>query len=326
MMRTIGVVTQSVALIAIALGALASKPTQAFPDKTITVVAPFAPGGPSDFIARLLAKGLQTALGQPVVIDNRVGGSGNTGIGIVTRSKPDGYTLLLGSSAIPVNAAIFKDLTYDPHRDLIPISELAASANVIVTRADSQFATLADFILQAKAKPGVFNYASAGTGSTSHLTAELFKLRAGVNIVHVPYRGAAPAVLALMEGTTEVAVVAIPAAEQLIQSGQLRALAVTGAKRWQSMPNVPTVMESGLSDFVSETFSGLFAPAGTPPEIIQLLARTSQAVFQTPEARDAARKGGFEVVASSPEEFKVRFNAELAKIKDLVTKAGIATH
>jgi tripartite-type tricarboxylate transporter receptor subunit TctC len=326
MMRTNAVIAQCVSLVAFALAALASNPVQAFPEKTITVVAPFAPGGPSDFIARLLAKGLQSALGQPVIIDNRVGGSGNTGIGIVTRSKPDGYTLLLGSSAIPVNAAIFKDLTYDPYRDLIPISELAASANVIVTRADSPFHTLADLISNAKTKPGVLNYASAGTGSTSHLTAELFKLRAGVNIVHVPYRGAAPAVLALMEGTTELAVVAIPAAEQLIQSSQLRALAVTGAKRWQSMPNVPTVMESGLSDFVSETFSGLFAPAGTPTPIIDLLAKTSQAVFQTPEAREAARKGGFEVVASSPKEFKVRFNTELAKIKDLVAKAGIATH
>src|SRR4051794_14162760 len=146
-------INPSLVVSAICLSVLAPNSVQAFPDKTITIVAPFAPGGPSDFTARLLARGLQAALGQPVIIDNRVGGAGNTGIGLVTRAKPDGYTLLLGSSAIPVNAAIFKDLTYDPRRDLVPISELAASANVIVTRADSSFSTLTDLLAEAKVKP-----------------------------------------------------------------------------------------------------------------------------------------------------------------------------
>jgi tripartite-type tricarboxylate transporter receptor subunit TctC len=315
-----------IAALIVAAGIFSSVPVYGYPDKTITVVAPFAPGGPSDFIARILATGLQSAFGQPVVIDNRVGAGGNIGIGVVARSKPDGYTLLLGSSAIPVNAAIFKNLTYDPVKDLIPVSELAASANIIVTRSDSSLATLADLIAQAKDRPGAFNYASAGTGSTSHLTGELFKLRAGIDMVHVAYRGAAPAVLAVIEGTTQIAVVALPAAEQLVTSGQLRALAVTGARRWRSLPDVPTVMESGIADFVSETFSGLFAPTGTPSDIVDLLARTSQRVFQSPEAQEMARNGGVEVVASSPEQFKAHFVAEIIKIKDLVAKAGIATH
>jgi tripartite-type tricarboxylate transporter receptor subunit TctC len=316
-----GLLAAGLVVAAAATGAQAQ--AQKYPERPVTIVAPFAPGGPSDAVARLLAKGLQAELGQTFVVDNRPGAGGNIGIGTVTRSTPDGYTLLLGSSAIPVNAAIFKKLSYDPLTDLIPITEVASSANVIVVHPSSAFKTLADLIAHGRQKPGALNYASAGVGSTSHLTGELFKLRTGLDIAHVPYRGAGPAVLAVMDRTTEVGVVAIPAAEQLINSGQLRALAVTGKSRWQTMPNVPTAGEAGISDFVSETFSGLFAPAGTPDVIIGILADASRKAMQTPEARKAALAGGLELVGSTPAEFKKSYLDQIERVKALVAEAGI---
>lgn len=294
-----------------------------YPSRTVVIIAPFAAGGPSDLVARILASGLQKQLGQSFVVDNRPGAGGNIGVGIAARAIPDGYTLLLGSSAMSVNAAIFEKVAYDPIKDFTPISELAVSANVIVVRPDSPFKTLDGLIEFAKRNPGKLNYASAGAGSTSHLTGELFKLRSGVNIVHVPYRGAGPAVLAVVEGTTEIAVIAIPAAESLIRASQLRALAVTGPDRWHSLPDVPTAVETGIPDFVSETWSGLFAPTGTPPEVIEKLSNASQSSMRTPEAQAAALRASVTIVGTGPEQFKPRYMTEIAKIKALVEKAGI---
>ncbi len=294
-----------------------------YPTRTVVIIAPFAAGGPSDLVARILASGLQKQLGQSFVVDNRPGAGGNIGVGVAARATADGYTLLLGSSAMSVNAAIFEKLAYDPIKDFIPISELAVSANVIVARPDSPFKTLGALIEFAKKNPGKLNYASAGAGSTSHLTGELLKLRGGVNIVHVPYRGAAPAVRAVIEGTTEIAVVAIPAAESLIQASQLSALAVTGRDRWHSMPDVPTAAETGIPDFVSETWSGLFAPSGTPPEVIEKLATASQSSMRTAEAQAAALRAGVTIVGTGPEQFKQRYLTDIAKVKALVEKAGI---
>jgi tripartite-type tricarboxylate transporter receptor subunit TctC len=296
---------------------------ESYPTRTVTIIAPFAAGGPSDLVARILASGLQKVLGQSFVVDNRPGAGGNVGVGVASRAVADGYTLLLGSSAMSVNAAMFKNLAYDPIKDFVPISELAVSTNVIVTRPDSPFTTLASLVDFATKNPGKLNYASAGAGSTSHLTGELLKIRGGVDIQHVPYRGAAPAVRAVIEGTTEIAVVAIPAAEELIRSSQLRALAVTGTKRWHSMPDVPTALEAGIPDFVSETWSGLFAPTGTRLDVIEKLSEASQKAMRTPEAQAASLRAGVTVVGTGPEDFKQRYLADIAKIKDLVEKAGI---
>ena len=295
----------------------------AYPDRPIMLIVPFPPGGPTDIIARILANQLSQSLGQQVIIDNRAGAAGNIGMGQAARATPDGYTLLLTSTAIAVNPALFKNLPYDPFKDFIPITELVNAPNVLVVRPDSGIKTLADLIARAKAAPGTFNYASPGAGTKSHLTGELLKIRAGIEMQHIPFRGAGPAVQAVLARTVQVASVALAAAEGLIKGGELRALAVTGAERWFSLPDVPTMIESGFPNFVSDTFNALFAPAGTPPEIVALLVKESRAAMQRPAAREQARKAGFGVIAGTPEQLAARVAAEVPSVRELVAKAGI---
>jgi tripartite-type tricarboxylate transporter receptor subunit TctC len=309
-----------------ALLSLAATPALAvYPERPITLVVPFAPGGPSDIIGRILSIALSQSLGQQVIIDNRGGAAGNIGMGQVARAMPDGYTLLMTSTAIAVNPALFKNLPYDPFKDFAPISELVNAPNVLVVRPDSGINTVADLVAQVKANPTKFNYSSPGAGTKSHLTGELLKLRAGIQMVHIPFRGAGPAAQAVLSNTTQVGSVALAAAETLIQDGQLRALAVTSEKRWFSLPNVPTMIEAGFPGFISDTFNALFAPAGTPPEIIALLVRESRAAFQRPDARELARKAGFEVVAGTPAALAARVATEVPAVRELVAKAGIKT-
>jgi len=295
----------------------------AYPERPITLIVPFAPGGPTDIIARILSVALTQPLAQQVIVDNRGGASGNIGMGQAARATPDGYTLLVTSTAIAVNTALFKNLPYDPIKDFAPISELVNAPNVLFVRPDSGINTIADLVAQAKANPEKFNYASPGAGTKSHLTAELLKLRAGINMVHVPYRGGGPVVQAVVGKTTQVGVVALAAAEQLIKEGQLRALAVTSEKRWFSLPDVPTMIQVGYPGFVSDTFNAIFAPAAVPPEILAVLVRESRAAFQRPEAREQARRAGFEVVAGTPEQLAARVAAEIPAVRELVERAGI---
>jgi tripartite-type tricarboxylate transporter receptor subunit TctC len=214
-------------------------------------------------------------------------------------------------------------LPYDPFRDFTPISELVNAPNVIFVRSDSGIASLADLVAKAKAEPDKFNYASPGVGTKSHLTGELLKLRAGINMVHIPFRGGGPATQAVVAGTTQVGSVALAPVEPLVKSGQLRALAVTSEKRWFSLPDVPTMIEAGYPGFISDTFNALFAPAGTPPEIVGLLVKESRAAFQQADARELARKSGYEVVAGPPEKLTERLKTEIPMIRELVAKAGI---
>jgi tripartite-type tricarboxylate transporter receptor subunit TctC len=244
-------------------------------------------------------------------------------MGQAARAVPDGYTLLLTSTAIAVNPALFKNLPYDPFKDFVPITELVNAPNVLVVRPDSGIKTVADLVAKAKAAPGTFNYSSPGAGTKSHLTGELLKIRAGIEMQHVPFRGAGPAAQAVLAGTVQVGSVALAAAEALIQGGELRALAVTGTERWFSLPEVPTMIESGFPNFVSDTFNALFAPAGTPPEIVAILVKESRAAMQRPSAREQARRAGFEIVAGTPEQLAARVAAEVPSVRELVAKAGI---
>jgi tripartite-type tricarboxylate transporter receptor subunit TctC len=295
----------------------------AYPDRNILLIVPFAPGGPTDIIARIVSAAFQKSLGQSVVVDNRGGAAGNIGMSVAARAVPDGYTLLLTSTAIAVNPALFNNLGYDPFKDFVPISELVNAPNVVVVRTDSGITSIADLVARAKAAPGTYNYSSPGVGTKSHLSGEELKLRAGIQMTHVPYRGAGPAALAVLDGTVQVGSVALAAAEALVKSGQLRALAVTGAKRWFSLPEIPTMVEQGYSGFVSDTFNALFAPAGTPAPIVSVLVKESQGSLRTPEALEQAHRAGFEVVAGTPEQLAARLAAEIPAVKELVARIGI---
>ena len=231
---------------AVALAPAITQGQQAYPSRTVSMVVPFPAGGPNDIIARIVATGLQQALHQSVIIDNRGGAGGNLGIAYVARAAPDGYTLLFTSTAIAVNPGLFANLPYDPIKDFAPISEVVSAPNVLFVRPDSGITSIADLVARAKAEPDKFNYASPGVGTKSHLTGELFKLRSGVNIQHIPYRGGGPATQALVAGQVQLASVALAPVEPLIKSGTVRALAVTGAERWFSLPDIPTMVEFRL--------------------------------------------------------------------------------
>ena len=316
---------RSIAAILIAGMALTAPASaqSSYPTRTVTLIVPFAAGGPTDIIARILAQSLSQALGQSVIVDNRPGGGGNPGMAMVARTAPDGHTLLLTSTAIAVNPGLFENLPYDPLKDFVPISELVNAPNVLFVKADSDITSIADLVAKAKAEPAKYNYASPGVGTKSHLTGEQLKLRAGINIQHIPYRGGGPATQALVAGTVQLASVALAPVEPLIKSGTVRALAVTGATRWWSLPEIPTMIESGFPDFVSDTFNALFAPAGTPPEVVALLVKETRAAMAKPDAQEAARRAGYQIVAGTPEEMSKRLVAEIAGVKELVAKAGI---
>jgi tripartite-type tricarboxylate transporter receptor subunit TctC len=308
--RAVAAVLAAVALLLAPAGARAG-----YPERVITLIVPFAPGGPTDIIARIISVAFQKSLGQSVIIDNRTGGGGNPGMAIAARATPDGYTLLLTSTAIAVNQALYKNLPYDPIKDFVPICELVNAPNVLFVRTESDIKTVADLVARAKAAPGVLNYSSPGAGTKSHLTAEQLKLRAGIDMVHIPYRGGGPATMAVLERTVDVG--------SLIKDGKFRALAVTGAERWFSLPDVPTMIEQGFPGFVSDTFNALFAPAGTPPEIVALLSRESQAALKSPEAREQAHRAGYQIVGGTPAELAARLAFEIPAVKELVSKLGI---
>ena len=305
------------------VGLDAARAQLAYPTRTITLIVPFAAGGPTDIIARIVAAALQQSLGQSVIVDNRAGGGGNPGMALVARANPDGYTLLFTSTAIAVNPGLFANLPYDPIKDFAPISEIVNAPNVLFVRPDSGINSIAELVAKAKAEPEKFNYASPGVGTKSHLTGELLKLRAGINIQHIPYRGGGPATQALVAGTVQLGSVALAPVEPLIKSGTVKALAVTGATRWYSLPDVPTMIESGYPGFVSDTFNAMFAPAATPPEIVALLVKEVREAMKRPEAIEAARKFGYQVVAGTPEQMRARIIAEIQGVKELVAQAGI---
>ena len=294
-----------------------------YPERPIKIIVPFAPAGPTDIMARILSTHLGDALGGTVIVENKPGAGGNIGIGAAAHAEPDGYTLLITSSAYVVNPGLYAKIPYDPYKDFAPIAELGTSPNVILVGPKLGINSVADLIARAKADPNELNYASPGIGTTPHLSGELFKIVSGIQITHVPFSGAGPAIQAILSGTTQVAFAALPPAHPHIESGALKALAVTGAHRWFDLPDVPTMVELGYKDFVSDTFQGFLAPAKTSPAIVELLSAKSIEILKRPKIAEQLRNDGFEVLANGPEGMRRRIEGEVPKWRDIVAKAGI---
>jgi tripartite-type tricarboxylate transporter receptor subunit TctC len=241
----------------------------------------------------------------------------------VAHAEPDGYTLLVTSSAYVVNPGLYAKIPYDPYKDFAPIAELGTSPNVILVDPKLGVNSIADLIARAKADPNELNYASPGIGTTPHLSGELFKIVGQVQMTHVPFSGAGPAIQAILSGTTQVAFAALPPAHPHIASGALKALAVTGTHRWFDLPDVATMVELGYKDFISDTFQGFLAPAKTAPEIIERLSAKSLEILKRPTISEQLRKSGFEVLANGPDGMRKRIDDEVPKWRDIVVKAGI---
>jgi tripartite-type tricarboxylate transporter receptor subunit TctC len=310
---------------AVALGApfMRNASAAGYPDRTVRIVVPFAPGGPSDLTARLLSVKYGEALGQTFIVENRAGAGSNLGTAAVARSAPDGTTLLITSSAFVVNPGLYKQVSYDPFKDFAPVTELDTSPNVFVATKASGITSIKELVERAKAHPGELSYASAGIGTTPHLAGELLKLAAGINVTHIPYPGAGPAVQSILAGTVPLMCGALPGIHPSIMNGSVRALAVAGPERWFDMPDVPTMIEVGYPGFLSDTFHGMFAPAGTPPDIIDKLVKVALDALKDQAFHEKLRGLGFDVIASGPEGLRKRVAEEVPRYRDIIAKAGI---
>jgi tripartite-type tricarboxylate transporter receptor subunit TctC len=294
-----------------------------YPDRPVRIIAPFAAGGPSDLLARLMSVKLGESLGGSFYVENRAGAGSNIGTAAAARATADGYTLLLTSSAFVLNPGLYKQVPYDPIADFAPIAELVTSPNVFVATKASGLTSMAELVARAKEKPEAFNYASAGIGTTPHLTGEWFKSITGISMTHVPFAGAGPALQAILSGTVPVMCASLPGAHPVIQNRDVRALAVTGSERWYDLPEVPTMVELGYKDFLSDTFHGVLAPAGTPPEIVGSVAATLQQALRQPALHTQLRSQGFEVIGNGPDGLRRRIEIEVPHYRELILKAGI---
>jgi tripartite-type tricarboxylate transporter receptor subunit TctC len=294
-----------------------------YPDRAVRMIVPFAAGGATDIIARAISQPLGEILGQSVIVENRPGAGSNLGAGVVAKSDPDGYTLLLASSGIIASPALYKSLPYDVTRDLAPIAELVGTTNIFVSKPGSGFETVADIVTKAKAAPGKLNYAHPGVGTTPQLAMELLKLRANITLQSVAYGGAAPASQAILAGTVELGSMALANIHGQVKGGAFKGIAVTGAKRWHDLPDIPTVQEAGFADFDFETIFILMAPSGTPQEVIDRLSTETIAILKRPEVAQRIKAAGYDVIAQGPAALKARLAKEIPIYKDIVTKAGI---
>lgn len=309
---------------AIALGlgtAGAALAQDSYPAKPVKLVVPYPPGGPTDTVARVIAQRLQTQTGQPFVIENLAGAGGNTGAAAVARSTPDGYTLLVATTAHAINPSLFKNLSYDFGKDFAPISQLTAGPLVIVVNPAVPAKTVGELIGLAKSRPGELNFASSGNGQSTHLSAELFNTTAGIRMRHVPYKGSAPALTDTMGGQTQVMFDTMLSAMPHVKGGRLRAIAVTSAQRSPAAPDLPTVAES-LPGFEAIAWNGLLAPAGTPPAVIAKLSAELRTAMAAPEVRERFEAQGFAAAWATPDAFAGFMRAEIAKWAKVVQVSG----
>ena len=315
------------ALIALLLLACASQAAYAqaenFPTKQIRIVVPFPAGGATDIAARAIADKMSQNWKQPVVVENRAGAGGNVGSDVVAKSPADGYTLIMGvTGSHAINVSLYSKMPYDPVKDFEPISQVAVVPNVVVVHPSVPAQTLTEFIALAKRNPGKYDYASLGSGTAAHLGMEMLKTSANIFMVHIPYRGSAPAVADLIGGQVQVMMDGLPSALPHIKAGRLRALAVTSQKRSQAAPELPTIAESGYPGFYADAWSGLFAPKGTPKPVIDKLAGEVRRILALPDVRERFAGLGAEPVGSTPAEFAQHVQREIDKWAKVVKQSG----
>jgi len=298
--------------------ALPAYAADTFPSRPVRLVVPFPAGGATDVVARLVGQKVGDQAGQPFIVDNRGGAAGNIGSDNVAKSPGDGYTILQTVNSLSLSPALYHKLPFDPVKDLTPVTQLTASPLIIVANAKTGINSLQDLIARAKAKPGALNFGSGGVGNPQHLTMEMLKAQAGLDIVHIPFKGDAPLFNSLLAGDIELAVTPLSTALPHIQAGTLKALAVTGAKRNPAFPDTPAVAEL-YPGFVSTSWQGWFVPSSTPKEIVVKLNGYARTALQTPEVLDVLKKFGSDPVGSTPEEFGPAFAAEVARFKKVVS-------
>jgi tripartite-type tricarboxylate transporter receptor subunit TctC len=321
-MRRLIVALTAVAL-TVVLAALGPAGAQSYPSKPIRVIVPFAAGGAVDVLARLVSAKMSESIGQPVIIENRAGAAGNVAADAVAKSPPDGYTILQNTNGQAISPSLYKSLPFDAVKDFTPVTQLVASQLLLVATPSLPAKSVQELIALAKAKPGSLNYGMTGIGNPLHLTVEMFKHAAGIELQAVPYRGDAPLNTALIAGEVHLAVVPFATAKPHVEAGRLRALAIPGARRSPALPQVPTIAESGLPGFESSSWQGWFVPANTPGEIVALIQREAAKALNAPDVRERLEATANEVVASTPEAFAAVFKNDLAKFAKVVKDAKI---
>jgi tripartite-type tricarboxylate transporter receptor subunit TctC len=305
-----------------AAGTVQAQSTNSYPNKPVKFVVAFAPGGPADIIARLLGQRLSDSMGQPVVIENKAGAGGSLASGLVAKAPADGYTLMLNTSSFAVNASLSKNTSFDAEKDFVLASVVASSPNLLVAYPALKAKNLQEIMVEAKS--GKLNYGTAGAGTTPHLTAEyLFKVLGKVDVTHIPFQGAGPALAATLGGQVEMASVALPAAVEMVKGGKVRGLAVTSAKRVASLPEVPTVAESGFPGFEDYTWVGVFAPSKTSPEIVSYLNAEIGKILRSADFQTKLAQVGFDPVGGTPKEAADYLKLEINKWAKIIKETGV---
>jgi tripartite-type tricarboxylate transporter receptor subunit TctC len=296
----------------------------AYPDRPVKIVVANTPGGPSDIIARFMAAAMTEPLGGSVIVENRGGAGGNIGMGYAARAEPDGYTILLTTSAYAVNPGLYNSLPYDPFKDFAAICELAVSPHVFAVKPDLGVNTMKEFVALAKKDPSKFNVSAPPIGTTPQLQAEVLKTREGLSgMATVVFAGGGDALKALISGTVQLSSGVLAPAHPHIKSGAIKGLAVTGTKRWHDLPNIPTMVEAGFNDFVFETYCALLAPVKTPPEIVAKLERTALGILAKPDVKEKLTAAGFEITAKTGKGHMERVAKEVPMYKKIIEDSGI---
>lgn len=312
-----------IAMIVATLAFAGAAAAQQYPSRPLRIIVPFAPGGASDVVARLLAAKLTDSLGQTVVVDNRAGAGANIGIGLAAKAPADGHTLLVASSAFTVNPTLYSKPSYDPFRDFQPLTCVGSSPNILAVHPSFPAKSVKELIDLVRSQPGKHNYSSPGAGTTPHLSGEMFRIALKLDLRHVPYGGAGPQIQSLIAGQVPIGFASVPSFAPQVKAGALRGLAVTADKRISALPDVPAITEAGLKGMEADTFQGVFVPAGLPKPVFTRLHGAIMKALASPDVRERLLAIGMEPVANSPEEFAAQVKSDIARWGKVIREANI---